>query len=320
VIEDIEHHAGLFDVRMEGWDTVSTNLQQNGIGQNGPMPKLHIRLGGYQPPRSILTRALTRIADALRRDPGVEVEFTPSITAAGRRADDLLTMTEGDELDICYFASSYLAERVPSLALLDRPYLVADRPSAHALLDGTGGRHMADDVARATGYRVLSFWDNGFRHISNGRRPIRTPADCRGLRIRTLNNALHQAFFRRLGFEPMFIDVSELVKAAADGAIDAQENPLTNVVNFELNRYHRHISLTGHVFGAAPLLVNRARFDAWPSEVRAAVEAAVAEATPVQRQEAAEEDEACHLQLVKAGVRILGPRDIDLAAFKSLAE
>jgi C4-dicarboxylate-binding protein DctP len=284
------------------------------------MPKLRIRIAGYQPPRSILTRALTRVADALRRDPGIEVELTPSITAAGRRADDLLAMTEGDELDICYFASSYLAERVPSLALLDRPYLVADRPSAHALLDGAEGYRMAGDVAQATGYRVLSFWDNGFRHISNGRRPIRTPADGRGLRIRTLNNALHQAFFRRLGFEPMFIDVRDLVKAAADGTIDAQENPLTNVVNFELNRYHRYISLTSHVFGAAVVLVNRARFDAWPSVVRTAVEDAMAEATPIQRHDAAEEDRACHLQLTQAGVEILGPQDIDLAAFKRLAE
>lgn len=296
------------------------NLQQNGTGQNGAMPKLRIRLAGYQPPRSILTRALTRVADALRRDPGIEIELTPSITAMGRRADDLLAMTEGDELDICYFASSYLAGRVPSLALLDRPYLVTDRPSAYALLDGAEGRRMADGVAQSTGFRVLAFWDNGFRHISNGRRPIRAPADCQGLRIRTLNNALHQAYFRRLGFEPLFIDVSDLVRAAADGTVDAQENPLTNVVNFELNRYHRYISLTSHVFGAAVVLVNCARFDAWPAGARAAVERAVSEATSVQRHDAAEEDETCHFHLAKVGVEILGPRDIDLAAFQRLAE
>jgi TRAP-type C4-dicarboxylate transport system substrate-binding protein len=283
------------------------------------MPKIRIRIAGYQPPRSILTRALTRVADSLRRHPGIEVELTGSITATGRRADDLLAMTEADELDICYFASSYLVTRVPSLGLLDRPFLVADRVSAYALLDGAEGQRMAADVAQATGYRVLGFWDNGFRHISNGRRPIRTPADCRGLRIRTLNNAMHQAFFRKLGFEPVFVDVRDLVKAAAEGTIDAQENPLTNVVNFELNRYHRFISLTSHVFGVAPLLVNRSRFDAWPAEVRAAVETAVAEVTPAQRRDAAEEDDICHRQLVAAGVEILSPDAIDLAAFRSLA-
>jgi C4-dicarboxylate-binding protein DctP len=282
-------------------------------------PKVRIRLAGYQPPRSILTRALTRVADTLRRHPGIEVEFTGSITAIGRRADDLLAMTERDELDICYFASSYLVARVPSLGLLDRPFLVADRPSAYALLDGAEGRQMAADIAHATGYRVLGYWDNGFRHISNALRPIRTPADCRGLRIRTLNNEMHQAFFRRLGFDPVFIDVSGLVKAAADGTIDAQENPLTNVVNFELNRYHPFISLTSHVFGVAPVLVNRMRFDGWPADVRSAVEAAVAEATPVQRQSAAEEDDICHDRLTSAGVEILPASAIDLAAFRRAA-
>jgi TRAP-type C4-dicarboxylate transport system substrate-binding protein len=283
------------------------------------MAKVRIRIAGYQPPRSILTRALTSVAEQLRRHPGIDVELTGSITAVGRRADDLLAMTERDELDICYFASSYLVARAPSLGLLDRPFLVADRPSAYALLDGPEGRQMAADVAQATGYRVLGFWDNGFRHISNGRRPIRTPDDCRGLRIRTLNNEMHQAFFRRLGFEPVFIDVSGLVQAAADGSIDAQENPLTNVVNFELNRYHRFVSLTSHVFGVAPLLVNRGRFDGWPANIRAAVEAAVAEATPAQRRSAAEEDETCHRQLVDAGVEILSADAIDLAAFRRLA-
>jgi TRAP-type C4-dicarboxylate transport system substrate-binding protein len=284
------------------------------------MPKVRIRIAGYQPPRSILTRALTRVANSPRCHPGIEVELTGSIIATGRRADDLLVMTEGDDLDICYFASSYLVARVPSLGLLDRPFLVADRPSAYALLDGAQGQQMAADVAQATGYRVLGFWDNGFRHISNRRRPIRTPADCQGMRIRTLNNAVHQAFFRRLGFEPVFIDVSDLAKAAGDGTIDAQENPLTNVVNFELNRYHPFISLTSHVFGVAPLLVNRRRFDDWPAGVRAAVETAVAEATPAQRRDSAEEDDICRRQLMAGGVEILAPGTIDLAAFQRLAE
>ena len=178
---------------------------------------------------------------------------------------------------------------------------------------------MAAEVAQVTGYRVLGCWDNGFRHISNGRRPIRTPADCQGLRIRSLNNAIHQAFFRRLGFEPVFVDVSDLAKAAAQGIIDAQENPLTNIVNFELNRHHPFISLTSHLFGAALLLVNRDRFESWPANVRAAVKAAAADATLVQRREAAEEDDICHRRLAAAGVEILSHDEIDLAAFKCLA-
>jgi TRAP-type C4-dicarboxylate transport system substrate-binding protein len=130
-----------------------------------------------------------------------------------------------------------------------------------------------------------------------------------------VNNATHQAFFKRLGFEPVFIDIKDLLPAVADGTVHAQENPLTNIVNFELQRYHRFVSLTSHIFGVALLLTNRERFDAWPPEVQAAVDAAAAEATAAQRLAAAAEDEACHRRLLAEGVDIVPAVDIDRAAF-----
>jgi TRAP-type C4-dicarboxylate transport system substrate-binding protein len=224
-------------------------------------------------------------------------------------------MTEGDELDICYFSSSYLAARIPSLALFDRPFEFAERRAAYAELDGTNGRAIREAVAGSTGFHVLGFWDNGFRHISNARRPIRSPADCAGLRIRTVNNATHQAFFRRLGFEPVFIDIKDMVSAIAAGTVDAQENPLTNIVNFALQRYHRFVSLTGHIFGVALLLANRERFNGWPPEIKAAVEAAATDATAAQRLAAAAEDDACHRRLAAEGVEIIPASGLDRAAF-----
>jgi TRAP-type C4-dicarboxylate transport system substrate-binding protein len=285
------------------------------------MALLAIRMAGYQPARSVHTRALHRLAERLRQELGgaADIVVTDNVTTAGRRAADLLAMTEGGELDICYFSSSYLAARVPSLGLFDRPFGFEDREAAHAAMDGAAGRRLAEDLARATNLRVLAFWDNGLRHISNRLRPIRTPADCRGLRIRTLDNALHQAFFRRLGFEPVFLDVRDLPRAIADGRVDAQENPLTNVVNFGMQAHHRFVSLTGHLFGAALLLANGARLSAWPRPLREAVRGIAVDITAAQRSDAIAEDAACHEQLLAEGVQILGPDDIDRAAFRRAA-
>ncbi len=285
------------------------------------MPELCIRLAGYQPARSILTRGLHRVADTLRASLGaaIEIALTENVTAIGRRADELLTMTEGDELDVCYFSSSYLAARVPSLDLLDRPFRFADRAAAHAFLNGPAAQRIADDVTQATGYRVLGLWDNGIRHISNRSRPIRHPTDCAGLRIRTVDNAGHQAFFRRLGFEPVFLDVPDLPKAVAEGTVDAQENPLTNMVNFELYRHHRFVSLTGHLFGLALLLVNRSRSERWPAEVRTALTAAAEAATPAQWRDAAAEDDLCHRHLLAEGIQIVPGNEIDRTAFQRAA-
>lgn len=279
-----------------------------------PIP---IRFGGYQPARSVHSRAVRVFGGGLKQRLGaaVDFQFTENVPASGRKAADLLPMVEGEELDLCYFSSSYLVARVPSLGLFDLPFEFSDRAAAYAVLDGKIGHRLAADVAAATGFRLLAFWDNGFRHFSNGRHAIVTPADCRGLTIRTLDNAMHQRVFRALGFTPVVIDVKDLAAAVAERGVDAQENPLTNLINFNLHKTHRFVTLSGHFFGAAPVLCNKARFDTWPADVQSAVRESLVEATSAQRHNAAEEDERCLAELLADGVTITRAEEFDGAAF-----
>src|SRR5262249_16342463 len=129
-----------------------------------------------------------------------------------------------------------------------------------------------------------------FRHLTNRVRPIRTPADCRGLRIRTQTSALHGEVFRTLGFEPIASDIKEFVEQIGGDRFDAHDNPLTNIYNFGVHHYHRYITLTGHFWGASALVCNAAHYAGWPAEVRAAVDAAARDATAYQRRLAAAED------------------------------
>jgi TRAP-type C4-dicarboxylate transport system substrate-binding protein len=277
-----------------------------------------LHFAGYQPARSVHTQALHALHAAVARRGGdaLAITVTDSIVAAGHRAADLLRMVASGELDGCYFASSYLAAQVPALDVFDRPFQAGTREAVFAGLDSDDGAALAEAIAAATPYRVLGWWDNGIRHISNAVRPIRTPADCTGLRLRTLDNARHRAAFRRLGFAPVFIDVAALPRAVADGTVDAQENPLTNVVNFDLHRHHQHVSLTGHLLGVAPLLMNRARYDGLAAELRAVLDAAARDSESAQRALAVAEDTNCLRLLGDAGVAVLGPEAIDLAAFR----
>ena len=256
------------------------------------MGRIDIRFGGYQPPASVHNRAAEALGRALARRAGEAVRFhlDGDIMASGHKAADLLTLVEGGELTMCYFSTSYLAARIPEFALLDLPFVFDRRDRAHAVLDGPLGRLLADKVRANTGYRLLGLWDNGFRHLTNRVRPIRTPADCRGMRIRTLFSDLHSRVFAALGFEPVALDVKDLVAAVEAGDVDAHDNPLTNIFNFGIHRYHRHITLSGHFFGAAALLCHKASHASWPAEVRQAVAQAAAEATAAQRRFAAAQD------------------------------
>jgi len=281
------------------------------------MQSTTLRIAGYQAETSILTRALRQLAAAV---PGAnwQVEVIPSVTERGYRATDLLTMVEEGKIEVCYFASSYLTGRVASLAELDRPFSGVDRTRIYAELDGDLGTRLTAAVAGHTGYRVLGFWDNGYRHISNRLRPIRSPQDCRGMRIRTLDNAIYQKVLEAIGFTPVVIDVKDLVRTVETHQVDAQENPLTNTVNFGLHRTHKHLSLTSHFHGVALLLANRTWFEALAPPMQADLLAAAAKATTAQRQFAIAEDDQCLEQLRREGVTVVAAEEIDLAAFRAL--
>jgi C4-dicarboxylate-binding protein DctP len=276
-----------------------------------------IRFGGYQGAASVHTRAITVFARALEEQLGdaVALEVTANVGQLGHKAADLLPLVESGAFDLCYFSSSYLAGRVPALGVLDLPFAIAERGRLHGALDGALGARLGAAIAEATGYRALAFWDNGIRHLSNRARPIRAPADCAGLRLRTQHNAFHQAVFRALGFEPVAIDPSELPAAVASGRVDAQENPLTNLVNFGIHEHHPYVTLSAHLFGVAPVLVNRERHDAWPDALRAGVAAALAEATAAQRGFAGADDLTCLARLAEAGNQVLEPSAAERAAF-----
>jgi len=163
---------------------------------------------------------------------------------------------------------------------------------------------------------VLGFWDNGFRHFTNRLHPIVKPEDCEGLSIRTMNSAVHQNTFRALGFQPDFIDIKDFPTAIRNEVVDAQENPLTNTVNFKVYETHRYITMTGHFYGVSLVLGNAERIASWPKETREALEAGMKVATTAQRRFAQEEDDRCFPILDEAGVQLIRPDGFDRVAFQ----
>lgn len=281
------------------------------------MSQIELRFGGYQGPASVHTRAGHVFGEKLSEELGNTVDFVfdANIVERGQKASDLLSMVEEGTLDGCYFSSSYLAGRVPELGVFDQHFVVPDRERAYAILDGPLGRRLGEVVEEKTGYTVLDYWDNGFRHISNGVRPIRIPEDCRALKLRTLDNADHQRVFRALGFDPKVVDVRDLPKAVADGTVDAQENPLTNIYNFRLHTTHRYVTLTRHLIGVAIALFNKDKVAAWPDDIREGVKRAIRTATLSQRGFADDDDRICTEKLVAEGVEIHEPDAAERAAF-----
>jgi TRAP-type transport system periplasmic protein len=281
------------------------------------MPLSSLFLAGYQGSKSILTRGLMQLYEELKRSgefPHVECEV--DVTAVGETANSLFKSVENGRRQICYMASGYLSERVPELGVLDLPFSVKDRKHALSALDGRAGELLKQAVQMKTGYQVLGFWDNGFRHVSNSVRPIRQASDCQGLVIRTLDNEGYRQSLAALGFVPVTTDVKDLVRVVSTGEVQAQENPLTNLMTFSLWKHHPYVSLTGHYFGILQLLCARDWFDKLTTGQRSALQEAVTSATLLQRELAEKADSLALSELSQHGVQVLLPDDIDLASMR----
>ena len=281
--------------------------------------RIRLRIGGYQGPNSVLTAGLKRFVEELRKDTEdtFHIEAVDDVTISGMGARTLFDGIENGAFDVGYMASGYLTARVPQLAVIDLPFSQADRHAAFAALADKAGEILRSAVEDSTGYCVLGFWDNGFRHLTNRRRPIRSPKDCAGLIVRTLDNRIYRETMAAMGLEPVVTDVKELRRAVAEGRVDAQENPLTNTVVFELYRHHPYVSLTGHFFGIVLFLANSAWFRSLPADAAAAVRRAAAAASMEQRRLAADQDVEAVNFLRKQGVAVIPQDELDGDAFRT---
>src|SRR5258706_6302636 len=256
------------------------------------MSSILIKFGGYQPAASIHAGAAQFVGEILKQTLGNRVDFhlIGDVLALGHQSGDLLPMVEQGELSLCYISTVRFTHAVSEFRLLELSVVVGDRDAINRALDAELGDHLKRRVRDTLPVRVLGFWDNGFRHLSNRVRPIRTPADCRGIRIRTQMSELHGEVFRALGFEPVAVDIKEFIEKIGGGKFEAQDNPLTNIYLFGIHNHHRYITLSGHFYRSSALTCNEAHYQSWPREVQNAVDTAAVEATALQRRLAAAQD------------------------------
>ena len=276
-----------------------------------------LKFGGYQEPASIHNRAASRFGELLTQKLGERIAFEliGSVIKMGRPSGDLPVMVEAGELDFCYISTVRFAKWVPELKLLELPFVVKDRKAIAAAFTGGYGDLVRRGMREKTPYRLLGIWDNGFRHFTNKVRPIRTPADCKGLRIRSQVSELHAEVFRSFGFEPIPVDVKQFAEEIATDRFQAQENPLTNTYNFGVHKFHRYFTLSGHLYGAAAFICKEERYQSWPQDVRAAVDSLGKEATAYQHQLAAAEDAEILAKLASTDVEVVRLNDAERAAF-----
>jgi TRAP-type C4-dicarboxylate transport system substrate-binding protein len=278
-----------------------------------------IRMGGYGPPTTSFSKGLKLIGDGLVGAFGdrVDVKYVWNIMDFGYRAEEILWLVEDGVLTLGYQSSSYLTDRVPELGFVDLPFLFQTREQARAAMDGDLGRYLAAKIEERVNYRILGWFENGFRHISNRLRRVRLPADLEGMRIRVLPSEVQARTFELLGAVPVRCDLTEAIAGIKAGTLDAQENPFANTVTYGVHKFHHFHTVTNHFYISRPIFLHRPSFDAWPADLQNAMREAVARAVALQRDLAIAEDRDARAAIEAAGCEITELTATEHAKFRN---
>ena len=208
---------------------------------------------------------------AKRTNGRYKLQYVPSGALGGER--EMLEAVQLGTQDMIITSTGPVGNFVPETRIVDIPYLFRDYDHARKVLDGPIGQDMLakfDDV----GLHALGWGEQGFRHITNSRGPIAKPADLDGLKIRTMENPVHLEAFTALGAAPTPMAWPEVIPALEQGAIDGQENPLSVIVSAKLGEVQKYLSLDGHVYSPAIVMVSQKLWDSLDDTQKAAFEKA----------------------------------------------
>jgi len=248
----------------------------------------------------------------------IKVEIYP----AGQFGNDSATM-EGLKLGTLEMAVAHdgaIATVYKPIALLGIPFLFDDHAHAWRVYDSKWGDDFGADMVKRTGIRLLGIADNGIRHFTNSARPIRTPADMKGMKIRIQPSPVFKILVESLGASASAIPWAELPTALQGKVVDGQENSVTNILAASLYQYQKFITLTGHVYSIHAYMINDKFFQGLTQPQQKVVMEGAKIARDIHRKMTSDQDNAAKEILTKNGMQVTELKAAEVDAFRKLAQ
>ena len=216
--------------------------------------------------------------------------------------------------------STVMSSEADLFGLFEMPYLVKDR--AHMTkIEREIFWPKLEPAAEAKGLKILAVWENGYRHITNSKRPIVKPADLQGIKLRVPEGKWRLKMFQAYGANPSPMKLSEVFTALSTGVMDGEENPLTQIYSQKFQEVQTYLSLTGHVYTPAFVAVGMRRWNSLPADVRKILEDTARETQSFVYAQAKKDDDELQGKLVGAGMKInQADKDAFIAASKPIYE
>jgi tripartite ATP-independent transporter DctP family solute receptor len=212
--------------------------------------------------------------------------------------------------------STVMSSEVDAFGLFEMPYLVKDRNHMKKIEKDVVWPMLAPQV-EAKGLKIIAVWENGYRHITNSKRPINRPDDLKGIKLRTPEGKWRVKMFQTYGANPSPMKFSEVFTALQTGVMDGQENPFTQIHSAKFQEVQKYLSLSGHVYTPAYVTVGKKKWESLPADVRKILEDTAKETQSFVYEAAAKGDTELLEKLKAAGMQVNTPdKEAFIAASK----
>ncbi len=234
----------------------------------------------------------------------VKIDIYANGTLGSER--DMIEGLQLGTLDLVVTSTGPVINFVPEMGVVDLPFIFSSREHAYKVLDGEIGQGLLQKF-NDIGIVGLAFWENGFRHLTNSKRPVNSVKDIKGLKIRTMENEVHQAAFKELGADPTPMAWGEVYTALQQGTIDGQENPVPIIYNMKIYEVQKYLALTGHFYSPALLLAGKKCFDKLTPKQQEIFKSAAVEAAKYEREQIKLQEDEQLSKLEELGMVITRP-------------
>jgi TRAP-type transport system periplasmic protein len=280
------------------------------FGVSPAFAQIEIKLGHVGEPGSLFQQS----ADEFARKANAKLAGKAKVVVYGSSQlggdKEMLQKLKLGTIDMA-LPSTVMTSEVDMYGIFELPYIVKDREHMKRIEKEVFWPSIAP-LTEKKGLKVLAVWENGYRHITNNKRPIRVPADLKGLKLRVPEGKWRVKMFQDYGANPSPMKFSELFTALQTGVMDGQENPLTQIYSAKLQEVQKYLSLSGHVYTPAFVTVGVRRFNALPADVRKILEDTAKETQPFVYATAAKADTDLLAKLKQEGMAV---NEVDKEAF-----
>lgn len=273
---------------------------------SAPAQAGNYKLGHVGPPTHPYQLGALKFAELVKQGTQgkIVIDVFPSSQLGNER--DLIEGMQLGTVDFVLSSTGPMAAFDPKFGAPDLPFIFRDLNHAYAVLDGAVGKELFAALEKK-GITGLAWFENGFRQVTNSRRAIEKAEDLKGLKIRTMENPIHVAFFKELGVDPTPMAFGEVFSALEQKVVDGQENPVTAVLAAKFFEVQKYLAMTGHVYTAVPLMVRSDLFASFTPEQKKVILDAAREASRYERQLLADQEKTGIEELKKKGMTITYP-------------